>query len=93
MMPGQVVGQSDLIVNPQPAHPFHPFLWQKDTGMIDLGTLGGPGTQADEATAINNLGQVVGGADTGLVGQIPNRPCFPLEPERRHAGYSQVWRE
>jgi probable HAF family extracellular repeat protein len=39
----------------------HAFLWQSSTGMIDLGTLGGPEA---EANAINRSGQVVGWADT-----------------------------
>jgi probable HAF family extracellular repeat protein len=33
------------------------FLWNKDTGMIDLGTLGG---LSSRATAVNDRGQVVG---------------------------------
>ena len=51
-----MVGGSDLsgdTVN-------HAFLWQRRTGMIDLGTL--PGYPNSIALGINNQGQVVGGA-------------------------------
>jgi len=51
---GQVVGLSSLTGNTT----FHGFLWQKRTGMIDLGTL--PGGGASAAININNNGQVVG---------------------------------
>jgi probable HAF family extracellular repeat protein len=37
-----------------------PFLWEKDTGMIDLGTLGGT---CGFSSWINNFGQVVGNSD------------------------------
>ncbi|MEN6356275.1 MAG: DUF3466 family protein [Armatimonadota bacterium] len=39
------------------------FLWQKDTGMINLGIL--PGAQSSTATAINNQGQIVGYVNSG----------------------------
>jgi probable HAF family extracellular repeat protein len=62
---GQVVGNSDLAgeINlygfPQP---FHTFLWTKDSGMQDLGTL--PGDSNSLAFGINEQGQVVGGSCT-----------------------------
>ncbi|MCC6425475.1 MAG: hypothetical protein IT435_01510 [Phycisphaerales bacterium] len=74
---GQVVGESytlycyvdgngNLICQNGPAHA---FLWHESTGMIDLGTLGGPtitGTSAGSvAMAINNMGEVTGIAATG----------------------------
>jgi probable HAF family extracellular repeat protein len=60
---GQVVGASltDSIVNPITGFPtLHPFLWDKDTTMKDLGTLGG--TFATP-TMINNRGQVAGASN------------------------------
>jgi probable HAF family extracellular repeat protein len=64
---GQVVGNSDLTGDnnqpppPQPP-PFHTFLWTKDSGMQDLGTL--PGDFYSGAFGINEQGQVVGGSCT-----------------------------
>lgn len=40
----------------------HAFLWSSSTGLQDLGTLGGPNS---DATAINDHGQVVGSSDLG----------------------------
>jgi probable HAF family extracellular repeat protein len=57
---GQVAGLSltDSIPNPSTGMPTQdPFLWSKDTGMIDLGSLGGV---AGGPSALNNQGQVVG---------------------------------
>jgi probable HAF family extracellular repeat protein len=58
---GQVVGFSDLpgdvsdgVLTPN----FHAFLWTKEGGMRDLGTL--PGDSISEATGINDEGQIVG---------------------------------
>ena len=53
---GQVVGQSDLAGDMT----FHPFLWDKRSGIMDLGTLGG---NNGAATWINDAGDVVGEAD------------------------------
>jgi probable HAF family extracellular repeat protein len=53
---GQVAGSSDLPGD----NTGHAFLWQKSTGMIDLGTL--PGDFGSDADGINDLGQVVGGS-------------------------------
>ena len=54
---GQVVGTSNLA---QPGLK-HAFLWTASTGMVDLGTLGGP---SSAAAAVNDSGQVVGWAQT-----------------------------
>ena len=64
---GQVVGNSDLAGDnnqppPQQPPPFHTFLWTKDSGMQDLGTL--PGDVYSSAFGINEQGQVVGGSCT-----------------------------
>jgi probable HAF family extracellular repeat protein len=61
---GQVVGSSGLCSNtaipPMPAGP-HAVLWERDGTPTDLGNLGGTNGIAD---AINNRGEVVGGAST-----------------------------
>ena len=64
---GQVVGTSERLEyveiepgNFQYQYIPHPFIWDKENGIRDLGTLGGYG---GFATAINNLEQVVGYAD------------------------------
>src|SRR5579863_3269194 len=51
---GQVVGNSDL----EGDTTFHAFLWNKGTGMQDLGTL--PGDVASVSISINDAGSVVG---------------------------------
>jgi probable HAF family extracellular repeat protein len=51
---GQVVGSSDL----QGDANFHGFLWTRETGMQDLGTV--PGDANSLAIGINDAGQVVG---------------------------------
>jgi probable HAF family extracellular repeat protein len=56
---GQIVGFSDLPGDEQGANPnFHAFLWTRDHGMQDLGTL--PGDAISEALGINDQGQIVG---------------------------------
>jgi len=52
----QVVGYSDLPGDTT----YDAFLWQKSTGMIDLGTL--PGNSFSGSFGINRAGQVVGGS-------------------------------
>ena len=51
---GQVVGHSELPNDTT----FHGFLWTRETGMRDLGTL--PGDPASLALGINDRGEVVG---------------------------------
>lgn len=53
---GQVVGTSALAGNGNMVH--HAFLWTKETGMQDLGTL--PGDLVSAVLAINQQGQMVG---------------------------------
>lgn len=58
---GQVVGFSDLpgdVSGGTPNANFHAFLWTKEAGMRDLGTL--PGDTISEALDINDRGQIVG---------------------------------
>ena len=58
---GQIVGfanQGGDLINGNLAVKFHAFLWTKDRGMQDLGTL--PGDAISEALGINESGQVVG---------------------------------
>lgn len=60
---GQVAGSSfvrDLGGEGGSGAIYHAFVWSKSSGMRDLGTLGG--VRSSNARAINNLGQVVGGA-------------------------------
>nr|WP_307742779.1 PKD domain-containing protein [Massilia varians] len=60
---GQVVGAGfirDAGTPEAPGEIYHAFLWSRARGIRDLGTLGGDGTS--RASAINNLGQVVGDA-------------------------------
>ena len=51
---GQVIGSSDL----QGDASFHAFLWTRETGMQDLGTVQGDVSSA--AIGINDIGQIVG---------------------------------
>jgi probable HAF family extracellular repeat protein len=51
---GVVAGQSVLAGN----QAFHPFLWSRETGMIDLGVL--PGDLVGAGLSINNYNQIVG---------------------------------
>jgi probable HAF family extracellular repeat protein len=53
---GQVTGESNLHGDTTA----HAFLWQKHTGMIDLGTLSGDVSSSGDG--INDLGQIVGGS-------------------------------
>jgi probable HAF family extracellular repeat protein len=55
---GQVTGQSDMPGD----QTFHPFLWTRKTGMVDLGLLEGDAVGA--GLAINNRGDIVGSSIT-----------------------------
>jgi probable HAF family extracellular repeat protein len=58
---GEIAGFSDLpgdVSGGVLSANFHAFIWTKETGMRDLGTL--PGDNISEATGINDRGQVVG---------------------------------
>jgi probable HAF family extracellular repeat protein len=65
---GAVVGSSQVLPAQSTSHA---FLWTTGTGMVDLGTP--PGTTDSYATAINNVGQIVGNSvgfdGTGFVFQ------------------------
>jgi probable HAF family extracellular repeat protein len=79
---GQVIGASSLPGDPPGipgVDPFtHAFLWSRDTGMIDLGTLGGT---RSGAAAINERGQVAGNSYTsnGDTHAFRWSPAFGLE--------------
>jgi probable HAF family extracellular repeat protein len=61
---GQVAGFSYTNSTPNPVTglpPLHPFVWTRENGMKDLGTLGGTlGWISCECGAFNNRGQLVG---------------------------------
>jgi probable HAF family extracellular repeat protein len=70
---GFAINALGMVVGASAVPPFgapHAFLWTSATGMRDLGTLGGP---SSSASAINDLGQIVGIAD------------LPGTPRRSHA--------
>jgi probable HAF family extracellular repeat protein len=71
---GQIAGLSltDSVANASTGIPTQdPFLWSKDTGMIDIGTLGGV---AGGPSALNNRGQVIG--NSNLTGDQVTHPFF-----------------
>lgn len=51
---GEVTGLSALVAN----NVFHPFLWTRATGMLDLGVV--PGDLVGAGLAMNNRGEIVG---------------------------------
>jgi probable HAF family extracellular repeat protein len=63
----QVVGAQDI---PNDNHDVHPFLWDSQNAIQDLGALG-PSPNDSRALAINSLGQVV-----GYSGPVPNPHPF-----------------
>jgi len=66
--PGQVVGTSDLISYDSRGRRrdlSHAFLWDEINGMVDLGTLFGPGIRGNSyGVDINDYGQVIGYSDS-----------------------------
>jgi probable HAF family extracellular repeat protein len=72
---GQVVGQS-AIASGQSSHAFS---WTPESGMIDLGTVGGC---CSGAQAVTDSGQVVGSSQSVLGG------AFTPSPGRSRAGWS-----
>jgi probable HAF family extracellular repeat protein len=70
---GQVAGFSYTSSIPDPIvglPPFHPFLWEKEKGMKDLGSFGG--VQTASVNGLNERGEVVGG--TFLPGDMQIHP-------------------
>ncbi|MFZ0917729.1 MAG: DUF3466 family protein [Candidatus Udaeobacter sp.] len=81
---GQVVGYSGL---QRDSSQSHAFLWTYQTGMIDLGTLGGAYAQAN---AINEAGFITGTADTWNMFVTTHafiyQPARPYKPQMRDLG-------
>jgi probable HAF family extracellular repeat protein len=75
---GQIFGVSYINSTPDPVTglpPLHPFVWTKETGMKDLGSLGGAlGFVNCECGGFNNQGQVVGMSN--LAGDTVADPFF-----------------
>jgi len=70
---GMVAGFSYTNSTPNPSTglpTFHPFLWSREKGMQDLGSLGG--TALGSVNGLNESGQVVGGVT--LVGDLIVNP-------------------
>jgi probable HAF family extracellular repeat protein len=59
---GEVVGQATGL------NFFHAFVWTRSGGMRDLGTLDGNTTSTSGASAVNDLGQVVGSSYSQALG-------------------------
>ena len=66
---GQVVGTADTTNGGLLHGQWDAFSWTQAGGMIDLGTLGGGGTEISDATAVNDNGQVVGDSTNGTMSQ------------------------
>ena len=79
---GQVVGYSSL---QRDSTDSHAFMWTSQTGMIDIGTLGGSYAQA---YAINDAGYVTGASQTQTWGPMVITHAFiyrlPSPPYQRH---------
>jgi probable HAF family extracellular repeat protein len=80
---GQVVGFSGV---QQDGSESHAFLWSRQTGLIDIGTLGGAYAQA---YAINDAGYVTGASQTQGMGPMVTTHAFiyraPNAPYRRYS--------
>jgi probable HAF family extracellular repeat protein len=79
----QVVGYSGA---GRDANESRAFMWSSQTGMIDIGTLGGAYAQAN---AINDAGVITGASETQDMGPIKKTHAFiyrfPTPPYPRHA--------
>jgi probable HAF family extracellular repeat protein len=64
---GMVTGEAALKGNTA----FHPFLWMRQTGMMDLGVL--PGDLVGAGLSMNNAGEIVG-ASVGAPGAATGNP-------------------
>ena len=71
---GQVVGFSG---QERDSSESKAFLWTSQTGMLDLGTLGGSYAQAN---AINDAGFIAGAAQTGGMGPMVTTHAFIYQP-------------
>lgn len=80
---GQVTGYSD---NASGYH--HPFLWDPEIGMIDLGTFVGTPTSFGQAFAVNESAHVAGNADSGSFGRAflwVDGELIPIGPNLSYA--------
>jgi probable HAF family extracellular repeat protein len=73
---GQVVGYSGL---QRDSSESRAFMWTSQTGMIDIGTLGGAYAQA---SAINDAGYITGASQTQGMGPMATTHAFIYQPAR-----------
>jgi probable HAF family extracellular repeat protein len=76
---GQVVGSFWTRVDDTPREERHAFLWDRVTGLRDLGALG---KTHSEALAVNDAGQVFGFCQSNSYPEEPREPCYwnPADP-------------
>lgn len=77
---GQVVGFSS---STRDGSESQAFVWTSQSGMINIGTLGGSYAQAN---AINDAGFITGASDTGGMGPIVKTHAFIYQPFSNRAG-------